>query len=368
MNMKNRFLIIMALILSACSVADAEPAVKPSDITLPATAGENRIAPDDRKIVVEGARHISCTDGKMTINRFSDEMWDREDLNNFAQKKANTQSGVRIVFKTDSRTVKPVFTDRTDADLRAVTNFYGIYKNGVFTGNVKGDELVLTSDGSITEWEIVLPIFYGVDFGGLVLDKGAKLYKVERSDRPVYAAIGDSITHGAGQSQCGSNGSYPGVLADINGYLLCNFAVGGSQISPAIAGELEGLNVDIITVLWGYNDWNGLKGDINEISRRYTKLISELRRVQPEARIYFIMPTICTNEDGTSGKRAPGCPLDDVRNAERSIVQAAIDAGDTNMFIIEGKEITSTDLLKGGVHFTNEGAKHVGEALAKVVK
>ena len=366
--MKHKFFMAMALAISACTAADAETPAIPDGVRIPVTAQENRIAPDAPEIIVEGARHLSCTDGTMTINRFSDEMWDREDLNNFAPKKANTQSGVRIIFKTDSRTVKPVFTERTDADLRVTTNFYGIYKNGTFTGNVRGDGLVLTSDGSITEWEIALPIFYGVDFGGLILDDGAKLYKVERSDRPVYAAIGDSITHGAGQSQCGSNGSYPGVLADTNGYLLYNFAVGGSQISPAIAGELEGLDVDIITVLWGYNDWNGLKGDIEEITRRYTSLVSELRRVQPDARIYFIMPTICTNEDGTSGKRAPGCPLDDVRNAERSIVQAAIDAGDRNMFIIEGKELTSTDLLKGGVHFTNDGAARFGKALAGIVR
>ena len=364
----NRLMLYMALFLSACTVADAGTATMPDYSEIPGTVTENKIAPDDANIIVEGAGHISCTDGKMTINRFSDEMWDRQDLNNFALKKANTQSGVRIIFKTDSRTVKPVFTDRTDADLRKVTNFYGIYKNGTFAGNVSGEELTLTSDGSVTEWEIVLPIYYGVDFCGLVIDSGAKLYKVKRDSRPVYAAIGDSITHGAGQTQCGSNGSYPGVLADTNGYLLYNFAVGGSQISPAIAGELEGLDADIITVLWGYNDWNGLHGDIEEITRRYTALLSELRRVQPDARIYCIMPTICTNEDGTSGKRAPGCPLDDVRNAERKIVQAAIDAGDDSLFIIEGKELTSTDGLKGGVHFNNEGAERFGKALARIVQ
>lgn len=329
---------------------------------------ESKIAPDNKNIVIEGAMHISCNDGRMTINRFSDGLWGREDLNNFAPKKAATQSCVRVIFKTDSRTVKPLFSERTDADLRKVTNFYGVFKNGSFIGNVNGAELVLESDGSATEWEIVLPIYYGVDFCGLVVDDGARMYKVKRAGRPVYVAIGDSITHGAGQERCGSNGSYAFTLAAANGYYLYNLAVGGSQISPAIAEELTGIKADIITVLWGYNDWNGLKGDIKEISRRYEKLLSELRRVQPKARIYCIMPTVCTNESGLEGKRAPGRPLEDVRNAERSIVRAAIEKGDNNLFIIEGRELSSVNELKGAVHFNNEGAVNFGKALAEHVR
>lgn len=329
---------------------------------------ESKIAPDNKNIVIEGAMHLSCNDGRMTINRFSDGLWGREDLNNFAPKKAATQSCVRVIFKTDSRTVKPLFSERTDADLRKVTNFYGVFKNGSFIGNVNGAELVLESDGSATEWEIVLPIYYGVDFCGLVVDDGARMYKVKRAGHPVYVAIGDSITHGAGQERCGSNGSYAFTLAAANGYYLYNLAVGGSQISPAIAEELTGIKADIITVLWGYNDWNGLKGDIKEISRRYEKLLSELRRVQPKARIYCIMPTVCTNESGLEGKRAPGRPLEDVRNAERSIVRAAIEKGDNNLFIIEGRELSSVNELKGAVHFNNEGAVNFGKALAEHVR
>ena len=332
------------------------------------TFAETKIAPDNKKIIIEGAMHLSCADGKMTIDRFSKDLWSREDLNNFVQKKAATQSGVRVIFKTDSRTVRPLFTDREDADRRKVTNFYGVFKNGNFIGDISAEELVLVSEEGITEWEIVLPIYYGVDFCGLMIDDGAKMYKVERPVRPVYVAIGDSITHGAGQERCGSNGSYAFTLASTNGYNLYNLAVGGSQISPAIAGELADIEADIITVLWGYNDWNGLKGDLKEISRRYTALISELRRVQPEARIYCIMPTVCTNESGTEGKRNPGRPLEDVRNAERDIVRAAIENGDKNLFIIEGRELSSVDELKGAVHFNNIGAEHFGKALAEYVK
>lgn len=332
--------------------------------------GETKIAPDDRRIVVEGAMHLTCTDGRMTIDRFSDELWERPDLNNFSRSKALTQSGVRICFKTDSRTVKPLFSDREGADLRKPSNFYGVYRDGEFVGAVPGDQLVLVSPGEgAVEWEIVLPIYYGVNFDGLLLDDGAKLLDVKRKKRPVYVAIGDSITHGAGQSQCGSEGSYPFVLALINGYYLYNLGVGGSQISPAVARELTGVKADIITVLWGFNDWNGgTRGDIAEIARRYERLLTELRRVQPEARIYCILPTTAADETGTRGKRAPGKPLSEVRTAERRIVEQAIAQGDRKLFLIEGNKLSAVEDLKGNVHFDNKGAKRFGEALAKLVK
>ncbi len=332
--------------------------------------GETKIAPDDKRIVVEGALHLTCADGRMTIDRFSDAMWQRPDLNNFSRSKAQTQSGVRIRFKTDSRTVKPLFSNREGSLQRKIANYYGVYCNGVFMGPVSGDRLVLVApeEGAV-EWEIALPTQYGVDFGGLLLDDGARLFLVKPQKRPVYVAIGDSITHGAGQEQCGSEGSYPFVLAATNGYCLYNLGVGGSQISPAVARELKGLKADIITVLWGFNDWNGgTRGDIGEIARRYEQLLVELRRVQPKARIYCILPTTAADESGTRGKRAPGKPLGEVRDAERRIVESAVAQGDENLFLVEGDKLMAVEDLKGNVHFNNEGAERFGKALARMVK
>lgn len=331
--------------------------------------GESKISPNDNKIVIEGAMHLKYNDGKMIIDRFSDQLWGRENLNNFSQPKAKTQSGVRVIFKTDSKTVRPIFSDREGADLRKATNFYGIYKNGKFNGVMSGDNLILeSSEQGVVEWEIVLPIYYGVNFEGLTIDDGAKMFKVDRGSRPIFIAIGDSITHGAGQTQCGSDGSYPFVLAQTNGYYLYNLAVGGSQISPAIAQELTGIKADIITILWGFNDWNGTKGDITEITKRYELLLSEVRKVQPTAKIYCIMPTTAADESGKNGKngKIPGKPLSTVRDAERQVAET-IAKRDKNLFIIEGNKISTPDDLNGSVHFNNEGARRFGEALAKQI-
>ncbi|MDR0287622.1 MAG: GDSL-type esterase/lipase family protein [Clostridiales bacterium] len=325
--------------------------------------GEQRISPSNKDIVIEGALYLKYEGDRAILNRHSDQLWNNEDVR-IAQKNARTPSGVRIIFKTNSKTVKLLFSDRKDAVLRKATNFYGIYKNGKFLSDVSGDELTLTSQGDATEWEIVLPVFYGVDFEGIVIDDNAKLYKVKRSKRPVYVAIGNSITHGAGLKNCGSEKSYPYVLAQVKGYNLYNLAVGGSQISPAIAQELKGMKVDIITVMWGFNDWNATKGNIEEIAKRYTQLLTGLRKYQPKATIYCILPSTARDENGAGAKP----PLSAVRNAERQLVESLQKAGDKKLFFIDGSKISSVDELEGNVHFNNDGARHFGEALAKQIK
>lgn len=331
--------------------------------------GEQKIAPDDLKIRIEGALFLKYEDGRAVINRHSDLLWEKENVR-IAKVKALTQSGVRIVFKTDSKTVKLLFSDRDGAEHRPPTNFYGVFENGRFVDNVAGAELTLvpSSEGA-TEWEIALPIMYGVDFGGIVIDDGATLFEVERPQRPVYVAIGNSITHGAGQTRAGSQISYPYTLALEKGYDLYNLAVGGSQISPAVADELTGIKADIITVMWGFNDWNATGGDIAEITARYTELLNRLREVQPTAKIYCIMPSTARDESGI-GRNGKGNkpPLGAVRDAERRVVETMQDSGDDNIFIIEGSEISAVEDLNGNVHFTNDGAQRFGKALAGLIK
>lgn len=324
--------------------------------------GEQRITPDNINIVIEGALHLKYEKDRVVLNRHSDQLWENENVY-IAEKNARTQSGVRIIFKTDSKIIKLLFSDRDDAQLRKTTNFYGIYKNGEFFDIVSGDDLTLTSLEDVTEWEITLPIFYGVNFEGIIIDNHAKLFEVRRSKRPVYVAIGNSITHGAGQKRCGSEGSYPYVLAQTKGYNLYNLAVGGSQITPSIAQELKGIKVDIITIMWGFNDWNASNGDIKEITRRYNQLLIKLRDYQPDANIYCILPSTARDESGNNLKP----PLSKVRDTERQLVESFQKRGDKKLWIIDGSKISSVEDLEGNVHFTNKGAFLFGKALAKLI-
>lgn len=311
----------------------------------------------------EGVKEVLFEDGKYILNRHSDAMWNLEGINNIAQSRARTQTGIRITFRTDSPTVCPVFELREGTLARQVNNFYGVYLNGTFLKDVPGGDLTLTAPKGINEWTIVLPIMYGVNFCGVQIEDGARFYEIpERESKPIYIAIGDSITHGAGLKGCSSVLSYPYVLAEENGYYLYNTAIGGSQISPGLALEYTDIQADYITVMWGYNDWNALKGDLTEIKARYSGLLKNLLETQQKARIFCILPTVAANEDGKDGYASN---LQGVRDAEKSVIESF---KDDRLVIIDGKSLTTTEGLNGQVHFNNEGSKAFGKALAGIVK
>ena len=66
-----------------------------------------------------------------------------------------------------------------------------------------------SSDGIV---EVVLPSWHGIDFLGLELADGYTLEINENLNRPVYVAIGDSISHGTGQGSV-SYKTWPFLLA-----------------------------------------------------------------------------------------------------------------------------------------------------------
>lgn len=320
-------------------------------------------ASEEGAFLIEGVKEIVMEDGKCLLNRHTDGMWQREGINNIAPSRARTQTGIRITFRTDSRTVKPLFELREGTLARGVNNYYGVYLNGTFQKDYPGGGLVLEGPEGVNEWTVVLPIMYGVNFCGVEIDDDARVYDAPAArKKPVYLAIGDSITHGAGLKGCSSVLSYPYVLAEDNGYYLYNTAIGGSQISPGLAYEFADIQADFITVMWGYNDWNALKGDLAEIKRRYSALLENLLETQKTAVIFCILPTVAANEAGKEGYKSD---LQGVRDTEKEVV---LSFGNDRLVIIDGKSLTSTAGLNGQVHFCNEGSVAFGHRLASYVK
>jgi len=176
---------------------------------------------------------------------------------------------------------------------------------------------------------------------------------------PVYVAIGNSITHGTGQKA--GYETYPFIVSQKKGWDLYNVAVGGSKISWPVAKMLSDKHIDVITILWGYNDWNAGFTPKGEIIPRYSKLLKILAKDHPDAKIYCILPTATK---ATAPKRG-NLTLDDIRNAEKQAAESLIKKGFSNIKIINGKEISDKSLLNDKVHFTVEGAKQFAENLLK---
>ena len=316
-------------------------------------------------IRIEGARHITFRDGHAQIDRIDTALFGPKDFR-ISPSVAATTSGVRIYFRTDSPHIIPLFERRPDTKWRESTWFYGIYCDGEFIGDISGKNPVIEAPSpGMHEYSLVLPIMNAEYFCGLKLDAGARLKPSREEKGLIYFAIGDSISHGTGQTGHSSRISYPFIVAENHGFRLYNLAVGASQITPAIVEELGGVKASVITILWGYNDWNATKGDLAEISDRYTKLLEGLLEVQPEADIYCIMYGITKNEEP---KENYGCTLAEVRAAETEIARRfAATASGSHIKVIDGFPFITLEGLADGCHFKNEGAAIFGEQVSKQI-
>ena len=282
------------------------------------------------------------------------------------KKKANTQSGVSIAITTNSPEVVFNFSNRKDAQIRFAA--FSVYKNGSFYKYLsfkKEEEYkhlkLLNDDTKMTEWRVYMPIFSGVDFRGIDIVEGSK-YEVSKTAAPkVYAAIGNSITHGTGQKA--SNQTYSFLLAQARNWQYFNLGVGGSKISWPVAKMLKNKKLDVITILWGYNDWNAGYTIDGEIAPRYTKLVETLAKDHPKAKIYCITPTATKRIQPKRGNLS----IDDIRQAEADIVKNLQENGYKNIYLIHGPEISDTSMLNDMVHFNIEGAAKFAKELENIV-
>ena len=356
-------LVTGGMLLSSCSSVFV--LLPQSRKTLVSTTGF--LAPDDENITVTGAFFLQKSPERMVINRITERVL-QNDSTFMSPEKARTQTGVSILLASDSPRVTFRFEPR-DSSVHRFSAF-AVYRDGRFVRQVVCSPLAPVT--SVTEtnpdtlghrlvtWEIVLPPFFGVHFTGVEVARGSRYRKVARNGR-LYVAIGNSITHGTGQRS--SDQTYPFILARKKGWLLYNLAVGGSRTSWPVATLLRGKKVDVISVLWGYNDWNA--GFTLEQERTfYRRLVQELLRAQPEAQIYCITPTFTYR---TRPKRG-NLSLDDIRDVQAEVVHQFQAKGYRNLHLIRGEAVSDGSFLKPQgsadvVHFTVAGAARFAEVL-----
>lgn len=346
--MKNS-LTITAILL--CSMASAQ-----------LWAQTKHIAVESKFINYGGSNHLVQQGDSILLNRHSAEFFDKPDTH-VSKSKAITSSGIYIEFKSDSKYITMKFSDQPDGSYR--TPILGVYKNGEYQGAISMQDAKLTNeDGKEVTWRVYMPIFYSVAFKGLEINNESNMYAIKRSKRPIYLAIGNSITHGVGQAGVSSDKTYAGVLAGIKSWEMYNVAVGGSQISPSIADEFGGIKADYITILWGYNDWNSGGVTFEDIESRYADLLKRLRKNQPKAKIYVITPTFTTTVERKNGDKTP---ISKVKEIQEGIVTSMVDAGDKRIYTIDGASLTSAEDLKDYVHLNTEGAQKFGVKLSEVI-
>lgn len=323
----------------------------------------------DDRIRFEGTKYIERGEDGVRFSRFNAETLaiPMKELGVNPAKAKNT-TGIVLSFKTDSRSIKARFKI---LEASYMGSAFGVYENGklVYESQLSRKETAaVLAFKSETEgmslFEIALPSHSDVVFEGLDIDDGAALTAVPKSGKKVYVALGDSISHGVGQGGA-THKTWPFLLSRKLDLELYNLAVGGGKVSVPVGAMLEDWEqVDLITILAGYNGLHS-SGKTSEVyAEDYNRLLDAIRKNHPNTKIVCI--TLLYTRKTISEKT--GHTVDEFRDTLTTLVESR-QASDKNLFLISGEEVSSEQNLSkekpDPVHLSVEGAALLADELAE---
>lgn len=332
-------------------------------------AGLTDVPLDSPQIYFKGSHYVKRTATKIIPARFSDEFLKTEwSALQLPVNVARMNSCVKMLFSTESQdialtlTLMPcgITTFRVYRDEERLTDSH-------FTPQEKESSVTITlrsSDRKPHRYQIDFPTNAEVAITGLKLTKGAKLEVMKFPDRPVYVALGDSITHGSVGLNGASNEAYAYLLADKLGYDLYNLAVGASKVSVPVGEMLKDWKkIDLITLLIGYNDfsWGGVS--IKDYEAHYLKLLEAIRKHHPSTPIFCITLTYTLTEKS----QCTGVTPEEYRDTVVGIVKSLRENGDKELFLVHGEQLTDKSCMHDPAHLSSRGNRIFAEGLYREI-
>ncbi len=318
------------------------------------------IKPNDGRIHFNGVLNARITDKEAELHRYTEEFFNNGFDGTIEVTRARTQPGISLSFKTNSPLIKLKFAKLENSQNRK--RRFTVFKDGIQTFDFISDlEFTIANPAKdSSKWEVYLPHFSGVKFLGLELSKGYILLDLPNEEKPLYIAVGNSITHGVGQT--GTVDTYPYLVANCLGFNYINIATGGSEISTETLRNFEDVSPRLISILWGYNDVTYEADPLIDVMPIYESLVSSLCSKFPQADIICISQTFTTT---VVGKVNPDNGIDSLRSWTKETVERLQKKYD-NLFLLDGlKYVTSEDDLHDRVHLNEQGARKLADGIVK---
>ncbi|MCF6176649.1 MAG: SGNH/GDSL hydrolase family protein [Victivallaceae bacterium] len=323
---------------------------------------------DSSLIYIKGAKYVKRSPSEIIPYRFSDAVltMNRSKLN-FNPVYAKWTSGIKMFFATAAKNITVKMNLMPFKGKVSVA--FRVYRDGALlkdfyfarTAEVNPIAIKLASaDNKLHRYRIDFPTTATLAVTGLKIAKDARLQKINFPNRPIYIALGDSVTHGSVGLDGLAAETYPAILADRLGYELYNLGIAGSKVSVP-AGEMlkDWKRIDLITLLIGFNDysWGGVS--IKDYRAGYIKLIEAIRKNYPQ------VPLFCLTLTYTRLKKSKktGVTADEYRQTVYDIVQMVQQRGDNNIFLLYGDELTDATCLHDSVHLNANGNKIFADKL-----
>lgn len=320
-------------------------------------SGGGDIAPDDPRLVATGTVAEAMDGGLRVFHRYTEAVLATTAATLRAEH-ARTTSGVALHLRLAGGGAVLRFNARPGIN-RGLE--FGLLRAGSPPVHIACPRGATTADVRIpavveaVEWTVALPSWADAALAAVQLDAGCQLLPPPAPRAGRYIAVGDSISHGTGQGSA-THRTWPFLLAERLGLELLNLGVGGSMTTPAVAALAGGRPAALISVLYGFNDWNRER-DPARFRERYRQLLAGLRTAQPAARIACITPLTSTRPPG-------GQPGGADLAAFRTIVREEAAAAGGQVVVLAGEELTAAADLADGVHLSVAGAARFAAALA----
>lgn len=337
-----------------------------------------KVAVDDPNIHFTGTKYISKTeDGSLQLARFSPEIentllngtWPERKEMGIAAPNAISTAGIVMSFKTASNKVKLSFKQRAKGVDRsaqfAVIQDRKWDREFSFKKGMKDMSLEITSKnpGQPVVYEVVFPSFSCPMLSAVELDDGASLLEYTPPKKKVYVAIGDSISHGTGQRSA-TYQTWPFKLSRSLGLELYSVAVGGGKISVPVAKMLKDWEkIHAITILIGYNDLFGEGKTVEQYKSKYNEMLDAIRANHPDTKVFCMTLLFTTNQKSEKTGHVP----EEFRQAVRDIVAERKNAGDNNLFLVEGELLIAQEDLNDKVHLNIDGAEKLSKKMRDIV-
>lgn len=313
------------------------------------------IDPTNQFIVYEGVVEKEISLEKATLFRFTKDYATSEVSGFYQQKRAAASSGIKIRFKTSSPKIKAYFQENLTHGDDVFWHTFDVFRNGTFLFDDQGWEIEGENPTQeVVEWAITLPSYSMIEFLKLEIINGFELEPINK-DKPVYIAIGNSITHGMGIDSFSTRKTYPHVVADSLGYELYNWGIGGSKIYEGILSNfIPELDPDLITILWGYNDVH-YSGHDSYLSLntfpKYETLIGTMAQNFPEACIMAVLSPYTTNPVHTDART-----IDSLKSGQLEVIKK-LQQTYSNLNFMDGFDYTGQEDLNDDVHLNSNGNK-----------
>jgi lysophospholipase L1-like esterase len=281
---------------------------------------------------------------------------------------AQIPAGVRLELVGDAEAV--------EVDYRCAHASFGYLGGGEGHEFVlwRGDERVAQVDAEEGEHTVSLPAGSGDERVVVYLPErmGPTVLEVRGvggsiSPAPVgprWLCYGDSIAEGWVVTT--PDRAWPAVVAREHGLDVVNLGYAGAARGEIpSAEELASLDADVISIAHGTNCWTRTPHSADLFAAGLRAFLAIVRDGHPSTPVVAISPITRPDAEATTNRL--GTTLADLRAAFESVVQSAIDDGDSQLTLVQGLPLVTPEQLADDVHPGDEGHAAMAAAIGPVL-